>query len=333
MQNIKKGIWLHNLPGTEEEVRAVVKRLSAHGFHLVIPCVKNPDGYLDYHSQVGRIRPSFQAFDPLRVMVEEAAAHAMEVHPWLCVFPEGEGSALLADHPEYAAVMRPGPKTIKGDYGIHWACSSREEVHRYELSLYRELLARYPVTGVHLDYIRNCTRFAGVESCFCPHCREKFHEESGYGGEIADLERGHPYWWQWVRWRTGRIDSFVKELRGLADSFKKEISAAVFTDYPVCIEEVGQDWGSWGRENLVDLLIPMTYTQSPQVMAGQTAAHKIHAAGTRLWEGIRTFKDMQPENLRTNLETLRRQGVEGVVLFEYNLFTDEFLGIVDDVLR
>jgi hypothetical protein len=46
------------------------------------------------------------------------------------------------------------------------------------------------------------------------------------------------------------------------------LSAAVFSGYPECRESVGQDWVSWVEQGLLDMIMPMDYTDSP----GQFAA-------------------------------------------------------------
>ena len=85
----------------------------------------------------------------------------LAVHGWICVFPEGKDSALLAAHPEYTA--QPGPERPRGEAVHGLACPNRPEVQDYEAGLYRELMD-CPIAGVSLDYIRyvdgTCYRFA-----------------------------------------------------------------------------------------------------------------------------------------------------------------------------
>ena len=175
MSKVGKATWIHHLPKEgPDAVRQVARRLADAGFDLLIPCIKNPDGYIDYHGKVANIRPEFQEWDPLRVLTEEARKVGLKVHPWCCVFPEGDGSKLLQEHPEYVARDPSGEPIGAGAYKNQrpqmprWACSSRPEVQDYEYAIYEELLNNYDIDGVHLDYIRYQHPASGQYSCYCP---------------------------------------------------------------------------------------------------------------------------------------------------------------------
>lgn len=102
--------WAHsvsNFGSNQDEVRRHVERLNTAGFELIIPCVKNPPGYVDFRTEVAIVNPSYPGWDPLRVLAESADEHGMKVHPWFCIFPEGEGSKLLNQKPYLGAVFSP----------------------------------------------------------------------------------------------------------------------------------------------------------------------------------------------------------------------------------
>jgi uncharacterized lipoprotein YddW (UPF0748 family) len=152
MAALGKATWIHHLPKEgPDAVRQVARRLADAGFDLIIPCIKNPDGYLDYHGTTALVRPEFADWDPLRVLSEEARRVGLKVHPWCCVFPEGQGSKLLQEHPDYVARDPDGEPVVAGPYKIRWACSSRPEVHDYEFAMYEDLMDNYDIDGVHLD--------------------------------------------------------------------------------------------------------------------------------------------------------------------------------------
>ena len=39
-------------------------------------------------------------------------------------------------------------------------------------------------------------------------------------------------------------------------------ATAVFSGYPECRESVGQDWVSWVEQGLLDMIMPMDYTET-----------------------------------------------------------------------
>jgi uncharacterized lipoprotein YddW (UPF0748 family) len=195
--------WDHsilNFAKSPDEVKGHVRRLANAGFDLIIPCVKNPPGYADFRTNIAEINPSYPAWDPLQVLAESASEHGLEVHPWFCVFLEGQYSKLLNRAPHLAAVFESSD--------LRWACACRPEVQEYELALY-ESVAAYPVHGLHLDYIRS----GGL--CRCEYCKEQM---SSRGIDIEKLERTSPGYDEWVKWRSGRITSFVERMRELTRS-------------------------------------------------------------------------------------------------------------------
>ena len=88
-KRIKKGVWMHFIPrlGGKAGIERFVKRYADAGFDLLIPCVKNIDGLLDYHSRVGRVRPESQEYDPLEYMCAVARKAGIKVHAWYCNNP------------------------------------------------------------------------------------------------------------------------------------------------------------------------------------------------------------------------------------------------------
>ena len=51
---LKKGVWMHHVPKENpDEVKRHADRLVRGGFDVFIPCLKNPDSMLDYHTKIG----------------------------------------------------------------------------------------------------------------------------------------------------------------------------------------------------------------------------------------------------------------------------------------
>lgn len=288
-------------------------------------CVKQTSGIADYHSTVANVREEFTSWDPLMVLAEEANRLKLDVHAWCCVFPEGKESSLLADHPDYEAVEGPEKRRTESH---RLACPTREAVQDYEAALYQELIDRYPVAGVHLDYIRFMD---GI--CFCEVCRESYRRATG--GDLLKLAISHwnPQEGQdldaWIAWRCDVITRFVRRIRAASRAGGKALSAAVFHYYPGGLLDIGQDWEQWAREDLVDYLFPMNYSRSTAIAAKWTRNNlaTLAAAGgnCRLWEGILRPVGMSSQRFRQHVEGVLATGVEGVVVFEYPYLTDDDL--------
>ena len=328
-----KAVW--STPATDyakgpDSVGPMVDRLAQAGFDLIIPVVKESDGYVNYHSRIEKVRPQFADWDPLALLVQKAKAAGLKVHPWMCVFRENENSTLIQKDSSLQMINRDGEPTP-------WACPAAEEVREFELSLYQEVMDNYEVDGVHMDYIR----YASEDVCFCDRCRSGFKAETGIDpleiGKVSEFNvfreraqnRKHPAWAKWVEWRAGWITKFVEELSELTKSKGKELSAAVFMEYPECIVYEGQDWGDWGERGLVDYMMPMTYTNSTLMVRRRTRNHVAQVkGGCHVWEGLGKASSRSALSTQALLEQTKvalEEGAEGIVIFHYAALTDEDL--------
>lgn len=313
--------WAHrvtNFGDNHQEVEMNVKRLANAGFELIIPCVKNPPGYADFKTDVAEVNPSYPDWDPLKVLAESAAEHGMKVHPWFCIFTEGDNSVLLQKSPHLAAVF---------EANMRWACACRPEVQEYELALYESVADAYPVHGLHLDYMRT----GGL--CRCDYCREQMADR---GIDIGEIERTDPDFAKWVDWRCERITSFVLQMRELTRSKKIELSAAVFADIPSCRNSNGQDWLSWAENGAVDFMLPMNYDNSTRNVRVRTRQH-VALVGDYcpVWEGLgkaSSNSKLTTEIMVEQVNAAKEEGAQGVVLFHYPALSDEDLEALSQIV-
>ena len=88
-------------------------------------------------------------YDALQFAIDECHARGMECHAWLCTLPVGKWDA-----PACKAIRKRLPHLIYkiGDEGFMRPESP--ETADYLASIAREVVTRYDVDGIHLDYIR-----------------------------------------------------------------------------------------------------------------------------------------------------------------------------------
>ena len=329
MAKFHKAVWggPDYAEGPDGVARAV-GRLAEAGFDLIIPFVECADGSVKYHSKIANVHPAFKDWDLLAVLAEEAQRAGLKVHPCLDPFRAGERSP-IQDESLYER-NRDGKL-------LPWLCPATEEARRYKLNLYEELMDSYPIAGVHMDHIR----YDSEDECFCDRCRSGFKAEAGVDpleiGKVSEFNvfreraqnRKHPAWAKWVEWRAGWITKFVEELSELTKSKGKELSAAVFMEYPECIVYEGQDWGDWGERGLVDYMMPMTYTNSTLMVRRRMRNHIAQVkGGCHVWEGLGKASSRSTLSTETLVEQIRiaqEEGAEGIVIFSYSALTDEDL--------
>jgi uncharacterized lipoprotein YddW (UPF0748 family) len=319
MSDFGLAVWSHRISdfGSEREIDEHVERLADAGFDLLIPCVKNPPGAVDFLTDLAEVNESYPEWDPLRVLIDRCTERGLDVHPWFCVFPEGEKSRLLNEHPEYEAEM---------DGNRRWACACRPEVQDYAFDLYRDLADRYSPPGLHLDYIRT------GGACRCEYCREEMKRR---GVDIGSVEWRDPDSEVWTNWRASRIADFVTRVHDLTSGAGMELSAAVFNEYPRSISGQGQDWVQWAELGIVDYLFPMSYTNSLLSVVSRTICHVALVGGrVPVWEGLGKYSSasqLTPEALGEQIRGVLDRGADGVVIFHYGAITDDDLEEIGNI--
>ena len=149
-----------------------------------------------------------------------------------------------------------------------------------------ELVGRYPVDGIHLDFVR--WGDAAVKPANAAAVITQFVAES----------RRH-----------------VKRPRWL--------TTAVYGSYPNCVTSVGQDWNAWLRANLVDYVVPMDYAESDfdfTKLLLQQALSRSNARRTIVGIGVTANESrLDAKKVIGQINLTRRFGFPGNALFDLDV--------------
>jgi len=253
--------------------------------------------------------------DPLDAAIRSCRARGLRIHAWISCFNlEGAGESMIAD-------LRKNGRLQVGEKSesLPWLCPSQERNIVAIKDAARDLLRRYEVDGLHLDYIR----YENNRVCCCARCRQAF--EAALGRRISDwpgeLFRGETRR-EYLAWRRRQIENLVRDISTFARRERPGIviSAAVFGKYPTCADSVGQDWAAWIRGGYLDLVCPMDYTQDMGRFDEYVALQERVAPG-RVVAGIGVSareSRLNPAQVIEQIRIARRAGVKGFALFELN---------------
>ena len=201
-----------------------------------------------------------------------------------------------------------------------WLCPSHPANQQLEIDSLVEVARRYPVDGLHFDYIR----YPGHNHCFCAGCRERFGQVVGQ--EPADWPRcvgaGGVHRQAWLDWRRRNIDQVVEGVARRARAARPgiQLSAAVFRNWPVDRDGVGQDWKLWCERGWLDFVCPMDYTTSDSQFANWCVKQREWAGRVPVYPGIgasATGIRMTPEKVIGQIRIAREKGCGGFVVFNY----------------
>ena len=204
---------------------------------------------------------------------------------------------------------------------LPWLCPSHPKNIAQEINAIREAVATGLLDGIHLDYLR----YPGPHACFCNGCRQRFEKALGQRvtGWPAKVRKG-PLAGRFQEWRCDQITEFVRRVRQVVKELdpKIKLSAAVYQGYPDCRRSVGQDWGHWLKNGLLDFAVPMNYTGSSaefaDVLRRQTA---LPGAAHRIYPGLGVTaaeSRLTPDNVIEQISQAEALHCGGFVLFDLN---------------
>lgn len=254
--------------------------------------------------------------DPLGQCLEAARKHGLAVHVWFVCWNIENAPA------DFIAEMRKQKRLQQSATGATtlWLCPSHNENRRLALEALREVAASYPIQGVHIDYIR----YPSADYCYCPTCRFEFERAlkrkvARWPRDVLPNGRDRS---AFLSWRADQITRFVQQVRETVRAARSNlyVSAAVWGAYPATIETIGQDWGLWLKQNLVDFVCPMNYTVDNTRFAELTRNQlALPNAKDRVYPGIGVTaqeSQLEPDQVIEQILLLRRLGAAGFVLFD-----------------
>jgi uncharacterized lipoprotein YddW (UPF0748 family) len=205
----------------------------------------------------------------------------------------------------------------------------------YTVGVVRDIVERYAIDGVHLDYLR----YPNEDFDYSRDALAAFRQNVLPDLKPAEFRRYEPrlaaepllytlaFPERWRAFRAGRLTAMVAELRRTLKAIKPDtlVSAAVAPDRVDASARRFQDWGAWLDRDLIDVLCPMAYTTDSSVFASQVSAARQIAGRHPLWAGVGAYR-LSSAQIVENVQTARRIGVEGVILFSYDALTDPSRG-------
>ena len=316
--NERRGVWDHAGTGFHAgNWERTALALSRVGFNDLFVNVVWP-GMAHYKSRTLRSTDVERTHgDQLAACLAAAHRHGIRVHAWkVCWNLEWTDPDLRERYRSERRVQ-----VARDGRTLNWLCPNPPANRALELTAIRELLERYPVDGLHLDYVR----FPGRESCYCFSCREAFggttrRRIARWPDDVLSGALAKEY----ADFRRRTIAQFVEDVGALRRRFrpKAELSAAVYGTYPSCADSVAQDWAEWLRLDTVDFVCPMNYfnetAEFSRYLQKQLALPRTSG---RILPGIGvTAHESRLDAVGTieQIQTARRAGASGFVLYAMN---------------
>jgi uncharacterized lipoprotein YddW (UPF0748 family) len=354
-----RALWVLRTSLTSpESIATLVRTARDHGFNTLLVQVRGRgDAYFNggIEPRAADLQRRPATFDPLAAVLNSAHAANLRVHAWVNVNLVSSAvdlpiasAHIIHRHPEWLMVPRDlaqelarVPEQSPAYVGkiARWTRTQSADVEGLYTSpilpaaaahidaVVRDLVTRYPVDGVHLDYARYPNARFDYSRGAIREFRDAIRPTLAWtarrdvdGQEAVDpLAYPDTFQDEWKKFRIARMTALVARLRKTIKSARQNtlVTVATAPDLGDARDRKLQDWGAWLETGLVDAVCPMAYTPEPAQFAEQIAAARDVKGGRAIWAGIGAYR-LPPAQTIENIETARRLGAGGVVLFSYD---------------
>jgi uncharacterized lipoprotein YddW (UPF0748 family) len=275
-------------------------------------------------------------FDPLNLLVKKSEPYGIRVHAWVNMFyvwagdqpPEEKNHPynlfpryiLTGENPaDYSRLKKSG---IEG----YFLDPQSAEIQKYLLNVLEEVVDKYVISGIHLDYFR----YPDVEFSFTTDSRTNFR--LGHFIDPLKLYRDpenfvNAYGYGVFQQADKEYRQFLREnLSGYLAEIKKslsdrradlELSVAVKPDPVEAKFRYFQDWQEWINRQNCDYVVPMNYRTDWDDFIAIVNQLADKPGREKIIMGISTFNQDETA-VQKRLLAIQQAGFAGFALFSYN---------------
>ena len=354
-----RALWvIRTALDSPDAVREMVAEAAGSGFNTLLVQVRGRGDAFYASSLEPRAErlPDNPAFDPLRLVIEEAHARGMAVHAWVNTYlvwgpvdPPRSPMHVVNANPDWLAVPRSlgrelhdrNPRdprylrSITEHAWAHqrtvtglWSSPSHPAVQARVQAVWLELATNYDLQGIHFDYVRlpsgDFDYSRGTLDRFRAWVRP--HLSSGRYADLVRASTSDPYAMAdalgdlWDQFRRDQVSTLVRRIYRSVKEVRPDlvISAALVPDPKEARVKRYQDWWSWLADGFLDVAVPMAYTTDREQFDAWVEEARVSAGSReRVWAGVGAYKNPVDATLR-QIEDARERGVGGVVVFAYD---------------
>lgn len=307
----------------KQELLDIFDELEKDKFNIVLFQVR-AQGKVFYKSSLEGMSPFFNSgsnFDPLAFAIEAAHARNMECHAWITTFP-----AEKAKLSSRGRAMDKKPDFYKLASTYWFLDPGRPETRDRLVLIAKELVTKYDIDGLHLDYIRY------------PDNPKLFDDRDTYRkyGNGVNKEQ----------WRRNNVSRIVSAIYDTVKASKKwvQVSSAPLGKYKAirkndgwtAYESVLQDAGLWMKEGKHDILFPMMYTKGndfyPYVDEWiETKNERYIVPGLGAYQMEESEKNWHIKELTDQMQFTRQRDVQGQAYFRAGQVLNNKKGLRNEI--
>ncbi len=268
-------------------------------------------------------------FDPLTAAVREAHTRGLKLHAWVNVMPLWKGTTPpkaknhpYYTHPEWRLRDAKGTAQALND---HYVIVNPlvPAVQEHIVAVCRDIVQRYTVDGIHMDYVRFVSDTMKDPAAF-PGDAESLAmlaKRLGRGvpvdaaGKIApDADKA-----AFRDMKREAITTIVRRIKSEAVGSRAGVvlTAAVWRRPELASDSYLQDAADWLRDGLIDRAMPMIYTAKIEQYESDLSAWLSAGGGGAITPGIANYLHT-PDETTAQITYSVKAGTSGSAVFAYS---------------
>lgn len=323
-----RAIWYRSAEKSDAEVRSVVekiKQLNINTLYLETWYNGRFVGFSD-NELIEHSVPNGN-YDAMEGFVRICHENGIEVHAWVQNFFIGTVEAQEQGNMKLANYYSDWLKDRKGKNTFFYTASNTNfmflnpfdpNVRKFLLNFYKEMIEKYDIDGLHLDYIRFPELNYGSDDFgYNENIISAWQKANNTTVDPATLTSGTLYQ-SWILFRQEIINSFVKEVYEMVMDTNPDIwlSAAVYPGIPSIKNDIFQDCANWVENGYMDELFSMSYGADNAYVSGNASAFAKLSGDTCFYStGISAFGETVPMNFALQMTEVTQAGADGVAIF------------------
>lgn len=321
-----RSVWYRANEKSDKDVLSTIQKMAAMNINAVY-IEAWYDGKVIGFSDIDLIDHhtySHQNYDALEGFCRIGHEYGIEIHVWVENFFIGvKGRELVNVTAGHHLLDKNGNNYCPTMYGDFVFLNPYDEYSQnLVMSIYREMIEKYDIDGLHLDYIRfpepnsatgadfgyNDDIIAGFQSAYNTTANPK--TMATYGKD----------WNNWCLFRESIINDWVEKVYTMAKGLEPDliISCAVSSNYPGSRTTIFQNFNAWVEKGYMDEVFSMSYTTSLEAPVQNIKTFTRYTDGKCFYSiGLSAFENTPDYILAEQIKLSRENGAFGQNLFSW----------------
>lgn len=271
--------------------------------------------YEDYPFYLTGSMEEKPSYDPLEFAIQEARKRGLQIHAWVNVMRcYANEESIDLDNPLHLYTKKPEWIVSRnvGEKTQGWLNPAIYDARAYLIDLFAEIIEKYDVDGLHLDFMR----YPGKD----------FQDSETFSDSETELDIHD--------WRRENINKFLKVLYIRSKLIREDIKIGaapigVYKNQPDAsgmqgFYDVYQESEKWTNEKYIDYVVPQLYWDLENNPRFDILAEDwVKRGGERKTIlGIGAYKPEVKEQIAKLIDVSREKEADGVAFFRYENIAD-----------